>query len=353
MIQGKILLSYYNPHLYPIIDEINRSSRIRITAGLYDPIGNLRPDHSWNEPEGDDNYIRLWDDKKKLKNFSDDLAGYDFSGSLGIFYSYYFYQYIRNSLKSKLPYFLFSEGFKPRSGINELAKKIAINRINSNLVHLMAIGEGADTDYVDSGATSWNIHPYSFTSVAPIAAYVRPTKNPLKLLFVGQLIDRKNILFLLESLKEVQVRVHLDIIGSGPQLETCKKYISANSLQHINFRGQLALQEVYSIMRHSDVLILPSKYDGWGAVINEAMASGMAIIASDGVRASNIIENSENGFVYNKNDNKELSHLITSLADNLSIVDKMKANNLKKAETFSSVALAKKLENIICQTVEK
>ena len=100
-------------------------------------------------------------------------------------------------------------------------------------------------------------------------------------------------------------------------------------------------------MQQSDVLVLPSKYDGWGAVINEAMSSGIAVISSNGVRASKVIKNNVNGLVYDKSDNKKLSDLINYLAKNPKIVDEMKTNNLDISKLYSSLYLAKNLENVI------
>ena len=50
-------------------------------------------------------------------------------------------------------------------------------------------------------------------------------------------------------------------------------------------------------MAAADVLVLPSRFDGWGAVVNEALMVGTPVICSDRCGASDVIENGRNGYV--------------------------------------------------------
>ncbi len=63
------------------------------------------------------------------------------------------------------------------------------------------------------------------------------------------------------------------------------------------FRGALPTDAVGSVLRCGHVLVLPSRFDGWGVVVNEGAAAGLALIATDRVGAAyHILEPGLNGF---------------------------------------------------------
>ena len=55
---------------------------------------------------------------------------------------------------------------------------------------------------------------------------------------------------------------------------------------NVEVRGPLPSQAVEAEITKADLLILPSRFDGWGAVVNEALAHGCRVLASDRVQAS-------------------------------------------------------------------
>jgi glycosyltransferase involved in cell wall biosynthesis len=103
-------------------------------------------------------------------------------------------------------------------------------------------------------------------------------------IYVGQLIERKGILDLLEAYKIYKKRggeAGLLIVGYGKLEKNIKIFIRNNDLQDIKLLGfvdQYDLPRYYAI---SDCLILPSHEEVWGLVVNEAYYSGLKIIASD------------------------------------------------------------------------
>jgi glycosyltransferase involved in cell wall biosynthesis len=103
--------------------------------------------------------------------------------------------------------------------------------------------------------------------------------NKLNFLFVGQYISRKGVIELLEAFSEIDPsRAKLNLIGSGELGNLIDIYEKKYShIKNLGFIDQSSLVLHYA---KNDIFILPSKHDGWGVVIAEAMASQLAIIST-------------------------------------------------------------------------
>ena len=110
--------------------------------------------------------------------------------------------------------------------------------------------------------------------------------QPRRMLFVGLLddADKKGVSYLLHALARVKVQRddwHLDIVGDGPGRNGYESLAADLGLQDkVTFVGLRAKPEVAEHMRRSDFLVLPSRYETFGAVLIEALASGVPVIAT-------------------------------------------------------------------------
>ena len=77
--------------------------------------------------------------------------------------------------------------------------------------------------------------------------------------------------------------------------------------EYVEYLGVLNNEEVQILMNKCDLLLLPSLYDGWGAVVNEALTAGMRVLCSDQCGAKVLLDGNERGgtFSIKKNDFKE------------------------------------------------
>jgi glycosyltransferase involved in cell wall biosynthesis len=126
--------------------------------------------------------------------------------------------------------------------------------------------------------------------------------QPLKLLFVGQLIHRKGLDLLLQALSQICFpadQLQLDVIGVGslrPELEEFVKTLGLT--KQVRFLGGQPNQDTLAVMQNADLLILPSRWDGWGAVISEALMMGTPVLSSDKCGASILVSASGCGGVF-------------------------------------------------------
>jgi len=169
-------------------------------------------------------------------------------------------------------------------------------------------------------------------------------------LFVGKFIERKKPINFLNIAKKFKKKknIHFLMIGSGVLIDKCKFYLKKNNLNNVSiigFQNQKQLREYYLI---SDVLILPSEYETWGLVINEAMASGMPVISTNQCGGTvDLVKNNNTGFSYDKNDSKTLFNRLNILLKNDQKVKKIKKNIKLHISKFTYETTINSLNKII------
>ena len=147
----------------------------------------------------------------------------------------------------------------------------------------------------------------------------------LVFLFAGKLEEKKQPGLLAEAFVKLNAHdAYLIIAGSGA-LES--KLLSLYGKHpNIRFTGFVNQQQMPALYASCDVFVLPSKGPGetWGLAINEAMAAGKAILASDACGATaDLVINGLNGYVFAKNDGNDLFECMEHLADNRNKIEEM------------------------------
>ena len=135
--------------------------------------------------------------------------------------------------------------------------------------------------------------------------------STIQLIFVGQLIERKGIMTLLEAIKNIHQTnklFNLTIIGTGELESILKDFIVENKLQDtVNLLGVVSSENVVDYITKADLLILPSNFDGWGMVVNEALQSNIPVLVSDQCGAKELIKYGYNGFIFKAKETDSLT----------------------------------------------
>lgn len=132
------------------------------------------------------------------------------------------------------------------------------------------------------------------------------TKPDLKteILWVSRLIDWKHpelAVLMAKALKEKGHNFHLKMIGSGVMQDEVKDLITKENLtEYVSLLGSMPNKDVLSHMEKANIFIFTSdRNEGWGAVLNEAMSRGCAVVASHLIGAAPyLIENNKNGLLF-------------------------------------------------------
>lgn len=175
-------------------------------------------------------------------------------------------------------------------------------------------------------------------------------KNSKIILFVGRLVERKGIEYLIKSIPETKTKnIHLIIAGGGILLKDLKNLINTLGLEDkITFFGSLSHEELGLLYDVSDVFVLPSIVDsrgeteGLGLVIVEAMESGLPVIASSVGGIVDVIKHEENGILVNQKDPSAIAEAIDKILSNNELTNKLIENSKKTVNKFQPSLIAKK-----------
>lgn len=132
-------------------------------------------------------------------------------------------------------------------------------------------------------------------------------------LFAGKLENNKNPELLLKAFinltntqNKKSTKVHLLFVGNGILEATMKSKLGnlRSQIHFLKFQNQTQMPIIYQA---SNVFCLPSSSESWGLAVNEAMAAGKAVIASDKVGcAIDLVQHGVNGFIFKSDQMDEL-----------------------------------------------
>lgn len=151
-----------------------------------------------------------------------------------------------------------------------------------------------------------------------------------KLLFVGRIIDYKNIRFSIDCLKELK-KIRSDfvfsLVGRGPHVKRFTKYAKKAGLEeNVKFLGAITdrrqLKKVYA---ESDLFFFTSIFDNDGLVVMEAASEGTPSLVLKGTGASERITDGETGFLADI-DKKAVAEKINYLMNNREMISSVGAN---------------------------
>lgn len=165
-------------------------------------------------------------------------------------------------------------------------------------------------------------------------------------LYVGRLIKRKNIHLLIAALKRSNKgSIALLVAGDGCERTALEALALADT--RIRFVGALTQQQLPLYYALADVLVLPAETEPWGLVINEAMASGLAIIAHQYCGATIDLVARDNGVVLRGYEIDEIAKAMMFLATDNVKLEMLKRNSLVKIQSWTMSECASSLRKII------
>ena len=181
---------------------------------------------------------------------------------------------------------------------------------------IFAISPKAVTQFRAAGFEPSRVYPYGYF-VATSACTTERVEGvggaghatALRAIYVGAMISRKGLDTAAQAIRQCRasgVAVELDLYGSGDP--------SAYVGDGVTHRGTIPAGQAQRVMAGYDVLLLPSRYDGWGVVVNEALQQGTPVLASRNAGASALVETSGSGGVFEPRNSEALAALLTSAA---------------------------------------
>jgi len=151
---------------------------------------------------------------------------------------------------------------------------------------------------------------------APCAA-ISASERPLNLIFVGSLIERKNVKLLVASLLELREQrrsFHLNLVGAGAELTALLQFVEDNELSDfVTFHGELSQSQIQVLLRQCPIYVSASFHEGRPNSALEAMAAGCCLLLSDIDGHRELVGLNERGQLFNSRSNRSLSEALLAL----------------------------------------
>ncbi|MGO4126577.1 glycosyltransferase family 4 protein [Inquilinus sp. YAF38] len=186
--------------------------------------------------------------------------------------------------------------------------------------------------------------------VAEVAAQ-RPARSQwgLRLLYLGRVEDQaKGVFWLPRICRDLPSSVTLTVAGDGPDLARLKSRCAGLG-RRVRFRGAVPPAHVGTLLAEHDVLLMPSRFEGFPVTLVEAMAAGCVPVASrlQGV-TDMAIEDGVNGFLFSIGDTRGAARAIVRLAEDRAFLVAASARASRKArEQFGVSLMAERYRDLI------
>jgi glycosyltransferase involved in cell wall biosynthesis len=170
--------------------------------------------------------------------------------------------------------------------------------------------------------------------------FVKPFEKYI--LFIGRFEEYKGVMYLLEAFKILRNKyqyqdIGLFLIGSGSLKQRIRDWVVNNQLENwIKIENWKPYEELPQWYFNALMFVCPSFYEPWAFVVNEAMAAGLPIIATQAVGAARaLIKNEENGFVIKEKDGEQLALKMKELLENEELRKKLSENAYKTQKKYT------------------
>jgi glycosyltransferase involved in cell wall biosynthesis len=212
------------------------------------------------------------------------------------------------------PFILNSDGGFP--GQERLLQRKLKTYLISSAALWLSSGSNCSRYLMHYGASQNRIREYPLSSVVLSEEERKPLSEAEKLglrrqenlkgvvlLAVGQFIPRKGFDVLLRAFGQLQrshpeAGVSLLMIGGGPEKSLYEEIIRREGIHDVTIKDFMQKDELIRYWKMADLFVLPTRYDVWGLVFNEAAAFGLPIITTSMAGAAHdLVRDGENGFV--------------------------------------------------------
>lgn len=171
------------------------------------------------------------------------------------------------------------------------------------------------------------------------ASEQRQPSEEVRFLYCGQLIHRKGVDLLIQAFSRLAADgapVTLTLAGEGPLRSELLARLTPSVAERVTFTGFQDVRDLPQVFAQSDVFVLPSRHDGWGVVVNQAVAARMPVITTTAVGAANdLVEEAGNGFRIAPDDVDALEGAMRRFVNDRSLIERFREHSARIAERIS------------------
>lgn len=201
----------------------------------------------------------------------------------------------------RIKYLYWLERFDKDKKIKLKIIQLFIRNILFKADGILSVGKEAESFYKQYNKNTFNL-PYSI-EINKLNKKKYFNNNKINFLFVGQLIKRKGLDLLLNAISnlnpQMQNKIFFTIIGNG-ELSKEIKFLE-NTRDNVKYYSFQSINKLNKFYFCNDVLLFPSRFDGWGVVPMEAMSNGMLVISSKNCGVNELIKKNKGNIIIDSN----------------------------------------------------
>lgn len=202
-------------------------------------------------------------------------------------------------------------------------------------------GMAAKINGVGVDVTYYKNDSYSVEEKEAIRRKLKMKKGQLLFLSVGELNGNKNHKVILQALAERKADICYAICGKGCYQKRLQRWIKKYGLEdQVKLLGYRA--DILKLLKASDVFVLPSLREGLPLSLQEAMACGLPVMASDIRGNRELVDQEKGGWLVNPNDWREWKNVIQSV--HLADLDRMGTYNQEKIKNYDKSIVVKQMK---------
>lgn len=162
--------------------------------------------------------------------------------------------------------------------------------------------------------------------------------NPdtLVFLYVGQIVERKGVMELLNGWKSFDKECLLVCAGDGNKILEAKQFIDDNNIINVNMLGLVEYSHLPSLYKAADIFVIPTLEDNWSLVVPEAMATGLPIACSQYNGCwPELVHDNINGKVFDPLDMEDTLQCLEYFYEHRAEVKKMGEKSIEIEKNYS------------------
>lgn len=211
------------------------------------------------------------------------------------------------------------DDFGWRGSLKRVGYRLRFLRWRDTLQGILAIGNRTPDWVADRGMPTERVFPFAYflPQCDPALTISEHKGRRFRFIFVGQFINRKRLDLLIYALERMVrsgcTEIELAVIGSGASEEVLHSAASRALPGRVIWVGRLPIGMVPQQLAQADCLVLPSRHDGWGAVVSEALMMGTPAVCSDRCGVADVVQASGYGGVFRSGDINSLLVELTAV----------------------------------------
>jgi len=191
-----------------------------------------------------------------------------------------------------------------------------------------------------------DLHPYSL--IPRVKEAVIPGAE-INFLFCGRFLKLKRVDLLIKVLASLEkYNWRLLVVGGGPEEKALRELVPSHLTDRVVFLGQVPLSDMPAYYALGDVFVYPSRYEGWGMAVPEALASGLPVISTYEVSSAvDLINNGENGFLIPADSEEALRSAILYFLEHPEAIPRFSQNASRVQERYNGSIISARFYEVV------